>query len=133
MGIVGSYSHEPARRCRTRIEGAPPVIFDSWCGPRGRFPLAPVHLGRELWWALLFQHFFAQLPFGMFLMGNISQSCDGSHNLAGQIVDRARVEDEVAATPAQVDQTALFTVRVLPSQGSHKGPVFRCNVSSIDI
>ena len=49
---------------------------------------------------LLFQHFFAQLPFGMFLMGNISQRCDGSHNPAGHIVDRARVEDEVAATPA---------------------------------
>src|ERR1700677_4600430 len=43
MGIVGSYSHEAARRCRTRIEGASPVIFDSWCGPRGRFPLAPAH------------------------------------------------------------------------------------------
>jgi hypothetical protein len=27
----------------TRIEGAPPVIFDHWCGPRGRFPLAPAH------------------------------------------------------------------------------------------
>jgi hypothetical protein len=28
MGIAGSYSHEPAGRRRTRIEGAPPVIFD---------------------------------------------------------------------------------------------------------
>jgi hypothetical protein len=33
MGIVGSYSHEAAGRRRTRIEGAPPVTFDSWCGP----------------------------------------------------------------------------------------------------
>ena len=49
---------------------------------------------------LLFQQFFAELPFSTFLMGNISQRCDGSHNLAGHIVDRARVEDEVAATPA---------------------------------
>src|SRR6202034_685712 len=27
MGIAGSYSHDPAGRRRTRIEGAPPVIF----------------------------------------------------------------------------------------------------------
>jgi hypothetical protein len=61
MGIVGSYSHETARRCRTRIEGAPPVIFDSRCGPRGRPPIsASPPLGHPEDWGGGHAHAFAK-------------------------------------------------------------------------